>query len=133
MEQKDEYKLPFYILLIFSILLIMRPLDRIDQTKPSLELTANDDRYTILEITNTGSMKDLVRGKVANVVAIVPKMEDIYTGNFLIYETPYSNGLIAHRVVKIDGNTIYMKGDSADDYDLIGYDDVHYKIVAVVN
>ena len=115
------------VILLFKLLVPSEP-------APVVSIIGEGDNYEIIEVMNTGSMRPLIKGDSALGIAVKDfTKEDIKVGNIVVYRPIYADRFRAHRIVFTEGDIYYVKGDSSDDFDFIEFEDIEYKIVAIIN
>jgi hypothetical protein len=117
------------------------PFDRIQEK----DIRVYEDHVKILienpqwsTFTDTNSM-DPILDKGANAIQIVPKSEnEIHLGDIISYQSPYSEDIIIHRVIKIGydhlGWYAIAKGDNLEEEDpeKIRFEQIKRVVIAII-
>lgn len=85
------------------------------------------------QTAGTGSMRPLM-GKANILIYIIPKKEEIYVGDIIIFTNKIYKKKIVHRVIKIENGTYITKGDNnaIEDNYKVNFEDIKGKIIGVL-
>lgn len=94
-----------------------------------------DREFKTTQSSDTGSMHPTISNK-ADLIEIIPKEEDLGVGDIIVFNC--NNKLIRHRIIKIENETYFTKGDSNPTDDAIAFgcntkfSDIKSKIVGII-
>lgn len=86
---------------------------------------------------DTHSMEPLISSR-ANGLEIIPKCENIKSGDIIVYEAKWTSGLIVHRIVSVEkddeGLFFRLKGDNTQtiDPEKVRCSQIKYQVIGII-
>ncbi|MBI2671190.1 signal peptidase I [Candidatus Woesearchaeota archaeon] len=109
--------------------------DQIIVTKDNIVINIKGAEWS--KYADTNSMEPVISSR-ANGLEIVPKCENIKSGDIIVYEPNFTNGLIVHRVINVtedkEGLFFTLKGDNnpISDPEKVRCSQIKYQVIGII-
>lgn len=120
----------------------LQPSSEITKTGlPSLTINSNNeiilgfnkqiDNLDIIQVADTGSMRPAISDK-SFVIVKKPKVDELFIGDIISFNC--NNKQILHRIIKIENETYFTKGDNNNIMDdcLTKFSDIESKVIGIL-